>query len=223
VSEQRVRDGAMIAFVGAFFVVWTLWCVLLVQYPQPLTDGRIRALARLGLWMIPTLGFVALRGRESVAVQLRLRPGVGRGIAWGLAAALLHPVSVAAWRLGSGAATFAIPDDEATWLNPILGAPLAEELLFRGVVLGGLATRWGAPRALVASAVLFSLAHLPYWWLSGQPSGWSLVAAETTMVLYGLAFGALYLASRSLWAPLIYHVINNFLSIAVTDLPGDGP
>ncbi len=40
-----------------------------------------------------------------------------------------------------------------------VGAPLVEELFFRGLVLRALLPRYGAPVAIVVSAVLFALAH----------------------------------------------------------------
>src|SRR5262249_36406173 len=42
----------------------------------------------------------------------------------------------------------------------VLLAPLTEELVFRRVIFGFLATRWGAARALVAVSLAFGLLHL---------------------------------------------------------------
>ena len=45
-------------------------------------------------------------------------------------------------------------------LTAVVVAPLFEELLFRGVMLPVIGRRWGAVPAVVASAVVFALAHL---------------------------------------------------------------
>jgi membrane protease YdiL (CAAX protease family) len=207
----------MFAFLAMFFTAWSIWCIVLVQDPQTYGSGAIRLLARLLLWIVPTLLFVRWSQPRPVLDYLHLRSGVKRGVLWGLAAAIVHPLAEAVYRLASGSASFALPD-WSEWANPILGAPLAEELLFRGVVLQRFAQRQRLSLAVVASAILFSLIHLPYWWLAGQFGGSDLVLNEAKMVVYGIAFAAVFLASGSLWAPLIYHWVNNFLSVAVTNL-----
>jgi membrane protease YdiL (CAAX protease family) len=207
-------NRGFVVFLLGFFAVWSVWCVVLYRAPETFMDGRIRGLARLLLWIVPTLIYVAWSEKGAVITYLRLWPHAGKGVLWGLAAAILHPVAEAVYRLYRGSATLVLPG-EADWLNPILGAPLAEELLFRGVVLQRLAEALGRPWAVVASAVLFSLIHLPAWWLSGDRAAWDLLAAEGMMVVYGVVFAVVFLASGSLWAPLIYHWANNLLNTAV--------
>jgi membrane protease YdiL (CAAX protease family) len=204
----------LVVFLVVFYTAWSMWCVVLFRDPQTFGSGGMRCLARLLLWIIPTLLYVRWSQPEPVLTYLRLRSNVGKGVLWGLAAATLHPVAEAVYRLGWGSARLT-PPDWAAWGNAILGAPLAEELLFRGVVLQRFAARGRWLLALAGSAVLFSLIHLPYWWLSGEPPGGNLLVAEIKMGLYGVAFGVVFLASGSLWAPLIYHWVNNFLNTAI--------
>lgn len=71
--------------------------------------------------------------------------------------------------------------------------PLASELLFRGFVQGRLALSVGPGRAMLATAVLASLAHLnPFL----MPSG----------LILALPLGVLALLTGSIWAPLAGHV-----------------
>ena len=102
----------------------------------------------------------------------------------------------------------------AAWLNPILTAPLAEEILFRGLVFRFLSERKGVWIGLVVSSVLFALCHLPYWWISGAKSGADLGFSLLEMAGIGALLCALFQWKRSLWTPLIYHCANNFISIA---------
>src|SRR5262249_55507808 len=106
------------------------------------------------------------------------------------------------------------PHDWATWLNPVLTAPLAEEVLFRGTVFQGLAERMSLPKALPLSALLFALSHAPYWWLSGSRAGFGLPLSLGEICVFGLAFAALLRVSGSLWAPLVHHVLNNLSGVA---------
>ncbi|HTK31387.1 MAG TPA: CPBP family intramembrane glutamic endopeptidase [Candidatus Saccharimonadaceae bacterium] len=77
----------------------------------------------------------------------------------------------------------------------VLAAPVIEELLFRGVLLHVLAARWGAPRALIAVSLAFALLH---------PNPVATFA-------FSLVLGTLYLASRSLLAPILCHMTNNLV------------
>lgn len=79
---------------------------------------------------------------------------------------------------------------------------LCEEVLFRGVLARGLATRFVPAIAIVVSALLFSAFHL------------SLVQAAPTFLL-GLVYGYLTLAARSCVPAMIAHLVNNSLAILV--------
>ena len=109
-----------------------------------------------------------------------------------------------------------LPRDTATWLNPVITAPLAEELLFRGLVFRILRERFGLVTGLVASALLFSLAHLPYWWMSGDKVGIALLVDLASIFAYGLFFAGLFRWSGSLWSPLVCHWLNNLLMVSLS-------
>lgn len=75
-------------------------------------------------------------------------------------------------------------------------APLAEEVLFRGVLYRWLRERIGVGLALILSAVLFSLVH-------GVPA---LIPAITVL---GLILGWVYERTQSIWTPIIVHGVYN--------------
>lgn len=80
-----------------------------------------------------------------------------------------------------------------------LAPALAEEALFRGVVLSGL-RQWGVPMAVGGSAFLFALTHA------------NLTQGLYTMYL-GVFFALVALRSRSIWVPVVAHFTANFSSI----------
>lgn len=94
------------------------------------------------------------------------------------------------------------------FLHGVLGAAPVEEVAFRGtllLVVAGCAAvlpsrlaRAAAIAALVASSVLFGLAHLSF--------GWSNVATATAG---GLIFGGIALRTRSIIPPMIAHALYN--------------
>lgn len=83
--------------------------------------------------------------------------------------------------------------------------PLVEELLFRGVLLSALLRRLRAIWAVLASAVLFALVHLPelHWLWYALPN----------LALLGVALAWLRLRSGSLWPAVIAHACNNLLAM----------
>lgn len=97
-----------------------------------------------------------------------------------------------------------------TWLTwtilaiaVVVGAPLGEELFFRGLVFPAVRARWGLVAAIAVSGALFALVHfevsvvLPFWGI-------------------GMLFAWSYHRSGSLWTPVIAHAIFNGVSFAAT-------
>ena len=82
-------------------------------------------------------------------------------------------------------------------------APVAEEIVFRGLVFGYL-RRWGVPAAVLISTALFAALHLP--------------ALPITQIVGGMVFAVAYHTGRSLMVPIVIHVIGN-LAIFSLSLP----
>ena len=87
---------------------------------------------------------------------------------------------------------------EVFWKLIVLCAvpAVCEEIFFRGFCQASLEARWGAPRAVVTTAVIFAVLH-------GNPYYLHLY------FLLGLIFGWVFLVTRTLWAPILCHVLNN--------------
>lgn len=86
--------------------------------------------------------------------------------------------------------------DSMGWPGLVLGAPLTEEPLVRGLILGGFALRYGTRKAILFSALLFGAMHLNIWQFPGA-------------FLMGLFAGWLTLRTGSLWPVVIAHFLNN--------------
>jgi membrane protease YdiL (CAAX protease family) len=74
-------------------------------------------------------------------------------------------------------------------------APVAEEMVFRGALFRKWRLKWGPGKAALVTSVLFALLH---------PS-------PVTAGLFALSMAVLYTTTRTLWAPVVAHVINNLL------------
>ncbi len=85
-------------------------------------------------------------------------------------------------------------------LTTVVAAPVLEEIFFRGLVLERLSTRWCAPAAVGASALLFGLAHAP------------ILPQMVSAVIVAVVWGYIYLMTRSLVPMIVMHAINNGLA-----------
>ncbi len=83
-----------------------------------------------------------------------------------------------------------------------LGPAVGEELVFRGLIGQGLVRKWGVPGGVAMTAALFALAHL------------SPAHAIATLPL-GVFLHWVYLQTRSLWAPVLLHFLNNLLVVSL--------
>lgn len=73
---------------------------------------------------------------------------------------------------------------------------LWEELLFRGLLGRGLVSRWGLLRGVLWTSLLFGIMHL-------NP------AQAIAVIPLGIVLHFIYLTTRSLWAPMLLHFLNN--------------
>jgi membrane protease YdiL (CAAX protease family) len=116
-------------------------------------------------------------------------------------------------------AWFAVTDRLLGWPSPgdslpifgplavVLGAPIGEEVLFRGYGLARIRELGGDQRALVLTSLVFALVH----------GSWSKLPAA---LLTGLFLGWIVLRSGSLWPALLAHFMNNGLGYLLDRLHG---
>jgi hypothetical protein len=81
-----------------------------------------------------------------------------------------------------------------------LAPAIGEEFVFRGVIGRGLVARWGVCAGVLLTSCLFGLMHLypPH---------------IVSVIPLGIAMHALYLLTRSFWAPVLLHFCNNAWSV----------
>jgi membrane protease YdiL (CAAX protease family) len=100
-----------------------------------------------------------------------------------------------------------LPRSREEWAPVLLAlfpAVLVEELLFRSLLLGGLAVVWPVPVLIAGTALLFGWMHSPQGWL-----GMIMTCAAS------LLFAALFLWRGSLLPPLVAHYVVNVLQLVI--------
>lgn len=105
-----------------------------------------------------------------------------------------------------------LPASRAEWAPVVLAllpAAALEELLFRSLPLGGLAGFIAPGWLLWPLALFFGLLHWPQ-------GGWGVIGAT----LAAIAFSLLFLATRSIWAPLSAHYAMNIIQLVLAKRSG---
>lgn len=108
-----------------------------------------------------------------------------------------------------------LPLNRREWagvLLALLPAAALEELLFRSLPLAGLAWLVAPGWLMWPLAVLFGLLHWPQ-------GGWGV----TGTALVAIAFSLLFLATKSIWAPLAAHYVMNVAQLIVATRLGLRP
>lgn len=92
----------------------------------------------------------------------------------------------------------------AFFLLTAIFLPILEELFFRGLILRLLA-RWWKRRvvwAIVLSGAIFGAAHSP------------IILQVVSATFTGVVLGYVYLITRTIWAPILIHVVNNSIAFS---------
>jgi membrane protease YdiL (CAAX protease family) len=209
------------AGIAALMIFWlsaqlpqALHWLSLSSYPVLVlvSFGHIAAVAVVAaaLWShrLPfrdTLALLALRGRD-----------VGSGIVYGLLALLvlcvvnaLIPLVQSALGGGVAALPFTPPQIGGTaftlvtlWIGMVIAAPIAEELLFRGLLYRGLVdTRLGAFGAVLVTSLAFGIVHAPGF-------GWPRMVSTACV---GLLLGWLRWQTGNTVIGIVAHAVMNLM------------
>jgi hypothetical protein len=203
-NPRAISGWALLLFLAALAIL--LVAVRFLTGPELLLHGPLAILAvfygvglcAVILAVIP-IGWSAIPG-------LGLRPAAWKPVILGVVGTVILSVGVSQLGIEPKAMKEAVdiarqPGALATSLLVLaVLAPLVEELIFRGLLYGWIAGRWGTTPAWLLSSVAFALAHY-------EP-------AHIILVLpLGLLFGWLRRRTDSLLPSLAAHIVNNGFAV----------
>lgn len=84
----------------------------------------------------------------------------------------------------------------------VFGAPLGEELFFRGFILAGLGEKMGKTHAILLSSLLFAVLH--FYFIQFIP-----------VLLSGIYLGILFVRTKKIAVPIIAHSTSNLLVLLI--------
>lgn len=100
-----------------------------------------------------------------------------------------------------------------TWLlaaTAVIGAPLAEEFVFRGAFQSAVLRFFDRPWiAILLTSIAFAAIHIG----EGNPGNWHAIAA---LFVLGLGLGIAFERTRSLTVPIVMHMLFNLINILMT-------
>jgi membrane protease YdiL (CAAX protease family) len=195
------------------FVLWILFFVVMglagARLDLPVDAGLVIVFGE-AILLLPAWYFTVHKYGASWA-DLGLRPfragAVGLGCGLMLASVLVNFVYatfLAQFGLQIQPELQQIFDGAAYPLVLLFGgavvAPVVEEIFFRGFVFTGLRGKWGWPKAALASAGLFALAHV-------------VPTSFLPIFILGLIFAYLFQASGSIWPAILMHMLTNAVAL----------
>ena len=209
--REKSRLMPFLVYVVVFHLAWIAWPYAVYPRLVAMGDATLAyALLNIGLrlllWVVPALLYLRYVDGVEPFGYLGLRRHVRRGVA---VAAV-----VTALNLIGSFARFGPPHPVAqsiTW-NSVLGTSFMvgfiEEIPYRGFILQKLAARVDFWLANVITSLLFVAIHVP---------GWIALHALTApraaeIFIFGAVMAAVFRWSGSLWAPIIAHSANDFMS-----------
>jgi membrane protease YdiL (CAAX protease family) len=186
--ESFTGLNLLLDFSNLLILGLALW--ILSRVTDPMLPARFKPLTAksAGIGVAAGLGAVIVSSVIEYVSDTYLHTDLAKD---GLATAVLpHEVS----QLALGLFTVAIL------------APLAEEVYFRGIVMGWVRRHWGIAWAVALSSLIFGIMHLKWF----TPGGVSGLVATGELVAMGVLLAFVALRTGSLWASVLTHGVNNF-------------
>ena len=212
---------SVLLFVGQVgIVIVAAVPAVVLGYPQDRMMSLLFPLGGATILLLAVALCVAMFGWRTPAVLGLRRLGVGPAL---LVFLTVAPMTAVASQIATWAAkvlptfneeTYKELAQEPFWLVLIVGCilpALGEEVFFRGFVGRGLVARYGIAAGGLLSAVIFGLMHI-------DP------VQATALLVMGLLLQGVFIATKSLLAPMLLHGLNNALSFAAMkydDSPAD--
>lgn len=199
--------GAQIVVGIIVQIVAAVACGLPAQWPdEPEVLGRTMAFSyflSMSLALAGILVFRRIRGGRGPVAHFSRRganPGL-LGWAFALMAGLnivLDPVV----SLLPGPAYELLGRGFWTLFSLVALAPVFEEILCRGILLGAMRAKYGALTAWLVSSLFFGIMHV-------------YPAQAVGAAVLGLVLGFVYIVTDSLWASMLLHAANNAVAYAL--------
>lgn len=207
-KSSSVND--MIGLLVLFYVAWTvkeLWLIEYIYSFGNILSPLLEAFVKSMVWVVPSWLFIKYYIHNNPVRYLKINENVKKGIIWGFVLSLVLGgfLLLEASIFDDASFHFSLSFDD--YLNTFLMAGLAEEIVFRGVILQELNKRLSFWKANVITALLFLVIHYPIWIYNDIIFHFG---SHIYVFMIGLLFGLIFKKTGSLWTVILLHASHNF-------------
>ena len=212
VTKEKNSDvSRMIGYLVLFFLAWTikeLWLIEYIYAFSEIISPLLEALVKSLIWIVPAWIYIKLYIHSNPISFLKMNANVKKGLFWGIFLSLLLGalLILEAYIFNGVSFHFSLSFDD--YLNTVLMAGLAEEIVFRGVILQELNKRITFWKANLITALLFLVIHYPIWIYKDIIFQFG---SHIYVFMIGLLFGFVYKKTGSLWTVIILHAFHNYI------------
>ena len=214
-NEKKKNIIPISTYIILFFIVWAVYEMMIATHIKDIYPENIHTFTNLIfkslVWILPAYLYLKFYDRIDPVSYLKLDKNIKKGLigalALGLFFTLYHFLRINV--LGSLKIDFNI--SLYTFLNTILLAGIAEEIVFRGFLLNKVWNLFSIKIAIVSSSLLFVFIHYPIWFVRGQTLSLGFVISSLYVFIIGILQGYIFKKTNSLWACIISHSIHNLV------------
>ena len=210
-KEKNSHVSILIGYLILFYLAWTikeLWLIEYIYSFGEIISPLLEALVKSLIWIVPAWIYIKLYLHSIPISFLKMNVNVKKGLLWGIFLSLLLGafLILEAYLFNGVSFHFSLSFDD--YLNTLLMAGLAEEIVFRGLILQELDKRMTFWKANLITALLFLVIHYPIWIYNDIifQSG-----SHIYVFIIGLLFGFVYKKTGSLWSVIILHAFHNYI------------
>lgn len=210
--KAKNRDvNIMVGYLVLFYLAWTfkeLWLIEYIYSFGEIISPLLEALIKSLVWIVPVWIYIKFYLHSSPISYLKMDINVKRGFLWGVVLSLLLGLCLIleAYIFNGVLFHFSLSFDD--YLNTFLMAGLAEEIVFRGLVLQELNKRLAFWKANVITALFFLVIHYPIWIYNDIIFQFG---SHIYVIFIGLLFGFVYKKTGSLWSVILMHAFHNYI------------
>jgi membrane protease YdiL (CAAX protease family) len=198
-----------IFLILAWVSAWLLYEQVNLEAQSSFIKFVYWTIAKLIIWILPIVVIIKFWLRQSLVEYLSLREwkkGVKTGAVIGLVFIGLSFILDLFMR------GFGLPQITIGFFSAVFLAPVLEEIVFRGYVLGSLEkSGYGFWRSNFVAALTFLGIHLPGWYFM-RSSNLTQPIVIFSIILIGLIAGYAKRRSDSTWGSILFHFVNNLYS-----------
>lgn len=185
----QVTQNVLIIGVAMLLVFYVALPVPFVRYHFKKRGVKLRQVfffRGTARWLLPVLGLTLLVMSFSISIYwLQLRGLMSIAPAAVELALMPQPLSDAVWYLGTTGFILAVI------------APIAEEFVFRGLILNWLVAAFGFWKGIGLSSLIFGIFHINFF----------------GAFLFAVVASLLYLKTGNLLVPILLHIANNLVAV----------